>query len=60
MHSDQSSHLTQFVGKTASPDQVAVITLLQLLVGEIHDASSRRENGVSDAGPTEEELKPGR
>jgi len=58
VHSDQSSHLAHFDGKAASPDKVTFITLLQLKVCEIHDASSM--HGVSDNEPMAEELKPGR
>jgi hypothetical protein len=57
MHRDQSSHLAHFDGKAASPDKVAFITLLQLWVREIHDASLMQ--GIND-GPMEAQLKPSR
>ena len=42
----QSSHLTQFTGTLSRLCKVAVITLLQLWIGEIHNASLMRWENV--------------
>jgi len=39
LYAYQSADLTHFIGNTAGPGKVALITLLQLRVREIHDAS---------------------
>jgi len=57
---DQGADLTQFIGKTIRPGKISLVALLQLRVCEIHDASSMQREGVSDTGPKEAELKPGR
>jgi len=48
---DQGTDLTQFIGKTSRPGKIALVTLLQLRVCEIHNASSMQREVVSDIGP---------
>jgi len=41
MYPDQRTDLTQVIGKAASFRKVALVTLLQLWVGEIHNGAGR-------------------
>ena len=56
----QSTDLTQFTGTPNRLRKVAVITLLQLWVGEIHDVSSIQRKSVSKARQGGITSKPGR